>query len=89
MNIERLSFCIQAIMLLNIKQEIVLQYQRNSCQLHSINALSFKNAVNGASFQVNLPRKLRHCHPAFVEDGFDALPDMDVLLRGHVLGFWT
>ena len=70
-------------MLLNISQEIVFQHQRDSCQLQHIHGGTFKDAVNGGAFQVNLPCKLRDGHPALVEDGFDQVTDMEVGLRGH------
>lgn len=76
-------------MLLDVGKEIVFQYQGDFCQQHRINTWAFENAVDGAALQVDLPRKLRYGHSALVEDGFDALSDMDVLLRGHVLGFGT
>lgn len=62
----------------------MLQHQGDSCQQQRINAWTFEDAINGASLKVDLPRKLRYGHPTLVEDGFDKLPDMEVL-RGHVV----
>ena len=69
-------------MLLNVGKEVVFQHQGDSCQQYRINAWAFEDAIDSAAFQVDLPRKFRYGHPAFVEDGFDKLPDMEVL-RGH------
>ena len=71
-------------MLLDVGEEVVFQHQGDSCQQHRINAWPFEDTIDGASLQVDLSRKLRYGHPAFVEDGFDALPDMEVLC-GHVV----
>ena len=66
----------------------MVEHQGDFDQQHRINTGTFKDTINGAALQVDLPRKLRYGHPALVEDGFDELSDMEILL-GHVLGFWT
>ena len=74
----------QAKVLLNVGQEIMVEHQRDFGQQHRVNAGAFKDAINGATLQVDLPCKLRYGHPALVEDGFYELPDMKVL-RSHVV----
>ena len=71
-------------MLLNVGKEVVFQHQGDSCQQYRINAWAFEDTIDTASLKVDLPRKFRYGHPAFVEDGFDKLSDMEVL-RGHVV----
>ncbi len=87
MNGERRSLWYQAIMLFNIGKEIVLQHQGYFGQLYGINTWTLEETVNRGTLQVDLPRKLRHSHPALVENGFNKVSDMDVLLRGHGAGF--
>lgn len=77
-------------MFFHVGKEIVAQHQGDSCQQHRIQAGSLEDAIDGAALQVDLPRKLGHGHPALVEDGFDHLSDMEVVLRGHgALSFWA
>jgi len=83
MNGERRCLGNQTIVLLNVGQEIVFQHQGDFGQLYGINTLPLKEAVNRGALQVDLPSKLRYGHPAFVEDGFDEVSDMWVLLGGH------
>ena len=85
---ERGSLWNQAVMLLYVGQEIMVEHQGDFGQQHRVNAGAFKDAINGAAFQVDLPRKLRYGHSALVKDGFNKVSDMEVL-RDHVLGFWT
>lgn len=87
---ERSGFGFQAIVFFHVGKEIVAQHQGDSCQQHRIQAGSLEDAIDGAALQVDLPRKLGHGHPALVEDGFDHLSDMEVMLCGHgALSFWA
>ena len=61
----------------------MFQHQGDSCQLQHIHCGAFEDAVNGGTFQMDPPSKLRDGHPALVEDGFDQVTDVEVGLRGH------
>ncbi len=61
----------QTEMLFNVEQEIMVQHQRDSCQQGRINAWAFKDAIDSATFMVDLPCKLRNGHPFLVYNGFD------------------
>ena len=87
MNGERGRLGCQAKMLLQVGKEIVIQHYGDSRQQQCINSLALENAVNRGALKMDLSRKFRYGHSALVEDGFDEVPDMEVL-RGHVLGFW-
>ena len=73
----------ETIQLRYVKKEIVFQRLRNLHQLNHINRRTLKDAIHCSPFQMNSPCKLRYAHPAFVEDGFDHLSDMEIGLRGH------
>lgn len=70
-------------MFFHVGKEIVVQHQGDFGQQRGINAGPFEDAIDGAALQVDLPRKLGHGYPALVEDGFDHLSDMEVMLCGH------
>lgn len=88
MNGERWCLGNQAIVLLDVGQEIMFQHQRDFGQLYRIHTLPLKEAVNRGALQVDLPRKLRYGHAALFESGFDEVSDMWIL-RGHGAGFQT
>ena len=88
-NGERGRLGCQAKMLLQVGKEIMVQHYRDSHQQQCINSLTLENAVNRGTLEMDSPRKVRYGQAAVVENSFNHLSDMDVLLYGHVLGFWT
>jgi hypothetical protein len=51
--------------------------------------LALEDAVNRCALEMDLPRKLRYGHSALVEDGFDKLSDMEIVLRSHIVLFFA
>ena len=68
----------------NVIEKVVVKSVANVNELLHINAASLKNEVDIGTSAIDTPRKFGHTQTALVEDGFDELPYMNILLRGHI-----
>ena len=62
----------------------MVQGDANVNELLHIDTASLENEVYIGTPTIDAPRKFSHAQTALVEDRFDELPYMNVLLRGHI-----
>lgn len=68
----------------NVVKKVVIQGAANVNELLHIDTASLKNEINIGTSAIDSPRKFGHAQTALVENGFDELPYMNILLRGHI-----
>lgn len=62
----------------------MVQCVANVNELLHIDAASLKNEVDIGTPAIDAPRKFGHTQTAIIENGFDELPYVNILLRGHI-----
>lgn len=62
----------------------MVQCVANVNELLHIDTASLENEIDIGTSAIDAPRKFGHAQTAIVEDGFNELPYMNVLLRGHI-----
>jgi len=68
----------------NVVEKVVVQGVANINELLYIDAASLENEIDIGTSAIDSPRKFGHAQTALVENGFDELPYMNILLRGHI-----
>lgn len=63
----------------------MIQGFANGNELLNINGAAFENGIDIWSSAVYTPRKFGHAQTALVENGFNKLPNVKILLRGHCI----
>ena len=73
----------------NIIEKVVVQGVANINELFHIDTASLKNEIDIGTSAIDAPRKFGHAQTALVENGFDELPYVNILLRGHIAYHFT